>query len=124
MELRLGTFNVWGLPEAFADDVSSRMRGIAGRSSDLDLDVLLDPGGLDRRSARHPCARRGLRRASRFAEASVQATRAAGLMAALTATDPLAADFERFRISEGIPSGSPRASSSVAKASRPSTLDG
>jgi endonuclease/exonuclease/phosphatase family metal-dependent hydrolase len=41
MALRLGTFNVWGLPEAFADDVSSRMRGLAGRLPGLDLDVLL-----------------------------------------------------------------------------------
>jgi endonuclease/exonuclease/phosphatase family metal-dependent hydrolase len=41
MALRLGTFNVWGLPESFADDVSSRMRGVASRLHDLDLDVLL-----------------------------------------------------------------------------------
>ena len=41
MELRYGTFNVWGLPEAFADDVSSRMRGIAARLLDVDLDLLL-----------------------------------------------------------------------------------
>lgn len=41
MPLRLGTFNVWGLPEAFADDVSSRMRGLAARLPGLDLDVLL-----------------------------------------------------------------------------------
>lgn len=41
MPLRLGTFNVWGLPEAFADDVSSRMRGLASRLPSLDLDVLL-----------------------------------------------------------------------------------
>ncbi len=40
MPLRLGTFNVWGLPEAFADDVSSRMRGLAARLPGLDLDVL------------------------------------------------------------------------------------
>lgn len=41
MSIRLGTFNVWGLPEAFADDVSSRMRGLAARLPGLDLDVLL-----------------------------------------------------------------------------------
>ncbi len=41
MPLRLGTFNVWGLPETFADDVSSRMRGLASRLPGLDLDVLL-----------------------------------------------------------------------------------
>jgi endonuclease/exonuclease/phosphatase family metal-dependent hydrolase len=41
MPLRLGTFNVWGLPEAFADDVSSRMRGLASRLPGVDLDVLL-----------------------------------------------------------------------------------
>jgi endonuclease/exonuclease/phosphatase family metal-dependent hydrolase len=40
MPLRLGTFNVWGLPGAFADDVSSRMRGLASRLPGLDLDVL------------------------------------------------------------------------------------
>ncbi len=43
MSLRIGTFNVWGLPETFGfgDDVSSRMRIIADRVSRLDLDVLL-----------------------------------------------------------------------------------
>ena len=41
MPLRLGTFNVWGLPEAFSDDVSSRMRGLADRLPDLALDCLL-----------------------------------------------------------------------------------
>jgi endonuclease/exonuclease/phosphatase family metal-dependent hydrolase len=40
MPLRLGTFNVWGLPEAFADDVSARMRGLASRLQGVDLDVL------------------------------------------------------------------------------------
>jgi endonuclease/exonuclease/phosphatase family metal-dependent hydrolase len=38
---RLGTFNVWGLPEAFGDDVSSRMRGLAKRLPGVDLDILL-----------------------------------------------------------------------------------
>ncbi|MEE8165411.1 MAG: endonuclease/exonuclease/phosphatase family protein [Myxococcota bacterium] len=41
MKLRLGTFNVWGLPRPFADDVSARTRAIARRLPDLDLDVLL-----------------------------------------------------------------------------------
>jgi len=41
MPLRLGTFNVWGLPEAFSDDVSSRMHGLAARLQGLELDVLL-----------------------------------------------------------------------------------
>ena len=43
MSLRLGTFNVWGLPETFGfgDDVSSRMREIAARLSTSDLDVLM-----------------------------------------------------------------------------------
>jgi endonuclease/exonuclease/phosphatase family metal-dependent hydrolase len=40
MPLRFGTFNVWGLPGSFADDVSSRMRGLAARLPGLDLDVL------------------------------------------------------------------------------------
>jgi endonuclease/exonuclease/phosphatase family metal-dependent hydrolase len=41
MPLRLGTFNVWGLPRAFAQDVTSRMQGLASRLRGLDLDVLL-----------------------------------------------------------------------------------
>lgn len=43
MRLRLGTFNVWGLPEIFdvADDVSSRMRLISERLAESDLDLLL-----------------------------------------------------------------------------------
>jgi len=41
MPLRVGTFNVWGLPEAFSDDVSSRMRGLVARLPDLPLDLLL-----------------------------------------------------------------------------------
>jgi endonuclease/exonuclease/phosphatase family metal-dependent hydrolase len=41
MPLRTGTFNVWGLPEAFSDDVSSRMRGLIARLPDLELDVLM-----------------------------------------------------------------------------------
>ncbi len=42
MTLRLGTFNVWGLPETFGigDDCSSRMRLIAERLSRSELDVL------------------------------------------------------------------------------------
>ncbi len=43
MSLRIGTFNVWGRPETFGfgDDVSSRMREVAGRLSRPDLDLLL-----------------------------------------------------------------------------------
>jgi endonuclease/exonuclease/phosphatase family metal-dependent hydrolase len=41
MQLRLGTFNVWGLPKPFADDLSARTRSIADRLPQLDLDVLL-----------------------------------------------------------------------------------
>jgi len=41
MDLRLGTFNVWGLPEPFTDDRAARMDAIATRLMDLDLDVLL-----------------------------------------------------------------------------------
>lgn len=43
MVLRLGTFNVWGLPEVFGfgDDVSSRMHLIARRLAQSDLDLLL-----------------------------------------------------------------------------------
>jgi len=41
MPLRLGTFNVWGLPRPFAVDLSARTRAIANRFSKLELDVLL-----------------------------------------------------------------------------------
>lgn len=43
MTLRLGTFNVWGLPETFGvgEDVTSRTREIARRLADAELDVLL-----------------------------------------------------------------------------------
>jgi endonuclease/exonuclease/phosphatase family metal-dependent hydrolase len=41
LDLRLGTFNVWGLPKPFADDLSARTRAIARRLRDIDLDVLL-----------------------------------------------------------------------------------
>jgi len=41
MPLRLGTFNVWGLPRPFAVDLSARTRAIANRLPKLELDVLL-----------------------------------------------------------------------------------
>jgi endonuclease/exonuclease/phosphatase family metal-dependent hydrolase len=43
MSLRLGTFNVWGLPEIFGvgDDVTARTREIARRLRGSDLDVLM-----------------------------------------------------------------------------------
>lgn len=41
MEVRLGTFNAWGLPKPFADDLSARTRAIARRLPDLELDLLL-----------------------------------------------------------------------------------
>lgn len=41
MDLRLGTFNVWGLPKPFADDVSARTRAIVERLPGIDLDILL-----------------------------------------------------------------------------------
>ncbi len=41
MPIRLGTFNVWGLPGGFADDVPARMGELARRLPSLDLDVLL-----------------------------------------------------------------------------------
>src|SRR5262249_44519178 len=41
MRLRLGTFNVWGLPQPFARHVEQRIRKLAARLPDLDLDVLL-----------------------------------------------------------------------------------
>ena len=41
MRLRLGTFNVWGLPAPFARHVEQRIDKVAARLPDLDLDVLL-----------------------------------------------------------------------------------
>jgi endonuclease/exonuclease/phosphatase (EEP) superfamily protein YafD len=41
MRLRLGTFNVWGLPAPFARHAEQRIEKVAARLSDLDLDVLL-----------------------------------------------------------------------------------
>ena len=41
MGLRLGTFNVWGLPKPFADDPSVRSHAIARNLLELDVDVLL-----------------------------------------------------------------------------------
>ena len=41
MGLRIGSLNVWGIPEPFAEDVLPRMRAITAEFSALDLDVLL-----------------------------------------------------------------------------------
>lgn len=60
--MRLGTFNVWGLPEAFSDDVSSRMRALAQRLEDSNLDVLLIQEAWTRevrRTLRHGARRAG-----------------------------------------------------------------
>ncbi len=40
MRLRLGTFNVWGLPKPFTRHVEQRIETLATRLPDLDLDVL------------------------------------------------------------------------------------
>ncbi len=41
MSPSIGTFNVWGLPEPFTEDLSARMSALAARLLGLDLDVLL-----------------------------------------------------------------------------------
>lgn len=41
MELRLATFNVWGLPKPFSDDMSARLGAMSARLPALDLDLLL-----------------------------------------------------------------------------------
>jgi endonuclease/exonuclease/phosphatase family metal-dependent hydrolase len=90
MELRLGTFNVWGLPEAFSDDVSSRMRGIASRLKSLDLDVVLLQE-VWTEEVRDTLRDGGLAAGFEVADAS-----GGGLMA-LSRRPILSTHFERFR---------------------------
>src|SRR5678815_4717668 len=75
-DMRLGTFNVWGLPEAFSDDVSSRMRALVERLEASNLDILLI------QEAWMPEVRRTLRQGARRAGFAVSEGRGAsgGLM--------------------------------------------
>ena len=92
MELRLGTFNVWGLPEPFADDVTSRMRALAKRLDDLELDVLLvQEAWTD--EVRDRLRKAGLRAGFEVAEASDAP--GGGLMA-LSRKPIRSSTFERF----------------------------
>lgn len=90
--MRLGTFNVWGLPEAFSDDVSSRMRELAKRLEASDLDVLLIQEawtGEVRRTLRHGARQAGF-------EVSVGDGASGGLMT-LSRFPIRASRFDGFR---------------------------
>ncbi len=90
--MRLGTFNVWGLPEAFSDDVSSRMRALVARLEATDLDLLLIQEAWTRE------VRRTLRKGAR--RAGFMVSRGAGASGGLMTFSRLpirASRFERFR---------------------------
>ncbi|MEZ4332359.1 MAG: endonuclease/exonuclease/phosphatase family protein [Myxococcota bacterium] len=90
--MRLGTFNVWGLPEAFSDDVSSRMRVIAERLAASDLDVLLI------QEAWTGPVRRTIRRGARRAGFVVsEGEGASGGLMTLSRLPMRASRFDRFR---------------------------
>ena len=90
--MRLGTFNVWGLPEAFSDDVSSRMRELAKRLEASDLDILLIQEawtGEVRRTIRHGARHAGF-------EVSEGSGASGGLMT-LSRFPIRSSRFDRFR---------------------------
>ena len=90
--MRLGTFNVWGLPEAFSDDVSSRMRALAERLEGSDLDVLLIQEAWTRE------VRRTLRQGARNAGYSVsEGSGASGGLMTLSRLPIRSSRFEGFR---------------------------
>jgi len=90
--MRLGTFNVWGLPEAFSDDVSSRMRVLAKRLEDSDLDILLIQEAWTRE------VRRTLRHGARQAGFAVsEGGGASGGLMTLSRFPIRASRFDRFR---------------------------
>lgn len=90
--MRLATFNVWGLPEAFSDDVSSRMREIVKRLAECDLDVLLI------QEAWTGEVRRTLRRGARAAGFAVsEGDGASGGLMTLSRLPIRSSRFERFR---------------------------
>jgi len=90
--MRLGTFNVWGLPESFSDDVSSRMRAFAQRLRETDLDVLLVQEAWTHE------VRRRIRRGAR--EAGFEVSKGDGASGGLMTLSRLpirASRFDRFR---------------------------
>ena len=90
--MRLGTFNVWGLPEAFSDDVSSRMRALAKRLATTDLDVLLIQEAWTRE------VRRTLRQGARRAGFSIsEGDGASGGLMTLSRLPIRSSRFDRFR---------------------------
>jgi endonuclease/exonuclease/phosphatase family metal-dependent hydrolase len=90
--MRLGTFNVWGLPEAFSDDVSSRMRALVERFEDSNLDILLIQEAWTRE------VRRTLRQGARRAGFSVsEGSGASGGLMTLSRLPIRSSRFERFR---------------------------
>lgn len=90
--MRLGTLNVWGLPEAFSDDVSSRMRAIGAQLPELPLDLLLIQEAWTEE------VRETLTRAGREAgfEVAAKHSSSGGLMA-LSRFPIRSSRFERFR---------------------------
>ncbi|MEZ4279952.1 MAG: endonuclease/exonuclease/phosphatase family protein [Myxococcota bacterium] len=90
--MRLGTFNVWGLPEAFSDDVSSRMRALVARLEATDLDILLIQEAWTRE------VRRTLRHGARRAGFAVsEGDGASGGLMTLSRLPIRSSRFERFR---------------------------
>lgn len=92
MSLRLGTFNVWGLPEIFGlgDDVTARTREIARQLSGSDLDVLMI------QEAWTEPVRHTLRAGARLAGFHVAEASGGGLMT-FSRSPILSQDFHRFR---------------------------
>ncbi|HPG23999.1 MAG TPA: endonuclease/exonuclease/phosphatase family protein [Myxococcota bacterium] len=93
MALRLGTLNVWGLPEAFSDDVSSRMRALVARLEASPLDVLLVQEAWTeevRDTLREGCVAAG------FEVASGAGLGSSGGLMLLSRVPIRAARFERF----------------------------
>jgi len=92
--LRIGSLNVWGLPEPFAEDVHPRIQAIADALPSLDLDVLAfqevwTPG------ARHLLLE-GARRAG-FAHRFVSPAAPGGGLLLVSRVPFESAGFERFR---------------------------
>ncbi len=92
MSLRLGTFNVWGLPEIFGlgDDVTARTREIARQLSGSDLDVLMIQEAWTE-SVRHTLRAGALLAGFHVAEA------AGGGLMTLSRAPIRSQDFQRFR---------------------------
>lgn len=92
VDLRIGTFNIWGLPEPFTKDLSARLRALAARLSRVDLDVLLiQEAWTD--EARDPLREGALRAGFHVAEA---AEAPGGGLMVLSRTPIRSSLFERF----------------------------